>query len=42
MHGALRHYDLPGLAELAGPGKVKSIRPAKVSGDRTQWQSSLV
>lgn len=30
VHGALRHYDLPDLIELAGPSKVNVLEPASV------------
>jgi cephalosporin-C deacetylase-like acetyl esterase len=32
VHGALRHYDLPQLVELAGADKVNLIEPARLSG----------
>jgi hypothetical protein len=32
VHGALQHYDLPDLIELAGSGKVKLVDPADVMG----------
>jgi hypothetical protein len=32
VHGALRHYDLPDLVELAGSGKVRVEEPLDVMG----------
>jgi hypothetical protein len=32
VHGALQHYDLPDLIELAGSGRVKLLDPADVLG----------
>ncbi len=32
VHGALRHYDLPDLVELAGAGKVRVLDPVDVLG----------
>ena len=32
VHGALRHYDLPDLVELAGKGRVKIEEPVDASG----------
>ena len=32
VHGALRHYDLPDLVELAGAGKVRVLDPVDVRG----------
>ena len=32
VHGALRHYDLPDLVELAGKGRVKTEEPVDASG----------
>jgi oligogalacturonide lyase len=34
VHGALRHYDLPDLVELAGNGRVKVEQPVDASGRR--------
>ena len=32
VHGALRHYDLPNLVELAGKDHVKLTEPVDASG----------
>lgn len=32
VHGALRHYDLPDLIEMAGTSKLKVLDPAPVTG----------
>jgi hypothetical protein len=32
VHGALRHYDLPDLIEMAGASKVKVVEPANPLG----------
>jgi len=33
VHGALVHYDLPDLVELAGAGKVRVEEPLDVLGE---------
>ena len=34
VHGALRHYDLPNLVELAGKSRVKITEPVDASGSK--------
>jgi len=34
VHGALLHYDLPNLVELAGKDRVKLTEPVDASGSK--------
>ena len=36
LHGALQHYDLPELIELAGADKVKVRKPVNAIGNPIQ------